>query len=347
MADGYSALMNMNLKNRITIQFKREGELEAGVGVGVFKDFITEIGKVGFNPMFGLFKTTAKENFIYPNPLAKHLMEKHLNQLEFLGKMLGKSIYEKVLLEVPFSQFFLSKILKKKNYLNDLKFLDPDLHKNLLFLKSYKGNISDLSLTFSVNEDVFGKTMEYNLIPNGKKVEVTNENLLLYISKITNYRLNIQMKEESEAFLKGLNSMIPFEWLQMFNEKELFYIICGSEKAIDVDDLLAHCEFIGYKPTDVTIKYLKEILHEMSYTDRKAFLKFTTSSSRPPLLGFKDLTPSFAIKKVNIETHEDMDRLPTASTCVNLLKLPDYGNKAILRKKLKLAITEGVTFELS
>ena len=41
------------------------------------------------------------------------------------------------------------------------------------------------------------------------------------------------------------------------------------------------------------------------------------------------------------------DRLPTASTCFNLLKLPNYTRKAILKEKLRYAVTSNAGFELS
>ena len=40
-------------------------------------------------------------------------------------------------------------------------------------------------------------------------------------------------------------------------------------------------------------------------------------------------------------------RLPTASTCFNLLKLPNYPSKEVLREKLKQAIANNTGFELS
>ena len=43
----------------------------------------------------------------------------------------------------------------------------------------------------------------------------------------------------------------------------------------------------------------------------------------------------------------DNNRLPTASTCANLLKLPDYSDKERLRMKLDQAINQGKGFHLS
>ena len=44
---------------------------------------------------------------------------------------------------------------------------------------------------------------------------------------------------------------------------------------------------------------------------------------------------------------EPVGRLPTSSTCFNLLKLPNYSKKATLREKLRYAIYSNTGFELS
>ena len=59
--------------------------------------------------------------------------------------------------------------------------------------------------------------------------------------------------------------------------------------------------------------------------------------------GFKELVPKFAIR----DAGRDNERLPTASTCVNLLKLPMYTDERILKAKLLQAINSGAGFDLS
>ena len=46
-------------------------------------------------------------------------------------------------------------------------------------------------------------------------------------------------------------------------------------------------------------------------------------------------------------THTDVDRLPSASTCYNLLKLPNYRRGSTMREKLLYAISSGAGFDLS
>ncbi|KAL6531706.1 hypothetical protein OROMI_028069 [Orobanche minor] len=53
--------------------------------------------------------------------------------------------------------------------------------------------------------------------------------------------------------------------------------------------------------------------------------RFVTGCSRGPLLGFEYLEPTFCIQRTSGHASEDaLDRLPTSSTCMNLLKLPPY-----------------------
>ena len=58
---------------------------------------------------------------------------------------------------------------------------------------------------------------------------------------------------------------------------------------------------------------------------------------------FQELYPPFCIQNSGSEP----DRLPTASTCMNLLKLPEFKSDETLRTKLLYAIEAGAGFELS
>lgn len=56
----------------------------------------------------------------------------------------------------------------------------------------------------------------------------------------------------------------------------------------------------------------------------------------------QDLDPPFCIQNAG-----DTDRLPSASTCMNLLKLPAFNSKEQMREKLLYAIESNSGFELS
>merc|ERR1719152_1097790 len=101
----------------------------------------------------------------------------------------------------------------------------------------------------------------------------------------------------------------------------------------------------GFDPEMSVVRWFWEVILSFSAEHRAKLLKFVTSCSRPPLLGFAHLNPPFTIQRVNIRN--DSERLPTASTCMNLLKLPTYSSCQVLREKLLFSISSNQGFELS
>ena len=109
--------------------------------------------------------------------------------------IVGKALFEGVLLKANFASFFLNHIVGKSNQVDDLKALDPQLYDNLLQIKYYDGSVEDLGLTMAVTQDNFGVSQTIPLIPNGENIPVTNENRLTYIMYYANYMLNIRTME--------------------------------------------------------------------------------------------------------------------------------------------------------
>lgn len=70
-------------------------------------------------------------------------------------------------------------------------------------------------------------------------------------------------------------------------------------------------------------------------------------ASSVPLQDTGDTLGSVLRGFFTIRKKEPGGRLPTSSTCFNLLKLPNYSKKSILREKLRYAISMNTGFELS
>ncbi|KAF5355124.1 hypothetical protein D9756_005712 [Leucocoprinus leucothites] len=344
--DGFDRLAEADLKQPIEITFIDQfGQEEAGIdGGGVFKEFLTSLSKEVFDTDRGLWLAT-KKNELYPNPHTYATEPHSLNWYRFIGRMLGKAMYEGILVDVAFAGFFLSKWLGKQSFLDDLVSLDPELYNGLIFLKHYTGNPEDLSLNFTVAVDEFGVTKSIDLIPNGSETPVTKENRLTYIYLISHYRLSKQIKLQSNAFFEGLSEMIdPSGSGTMFNQQEVQILLGGVNTSIDIQDLKNNTNYGGlYDPGHPTILLFWKVVNSFSEDQKRLLLRFVSSCSRPPLLGFKELVPNFSIR----DAGPDQLRLPTASTCVNLLKLPRYTSEKTLRTKLLQAITSNAGFDLS
>ncbi|KAL6897777.1 hypothetical protein ACP4OV_006736 [Aristida adscensionis] len=296
--DQLSLLSEEDLKGPIRVSFINEhGEEEAGIdGGGIFKDFMENITRAAFDVQYGLFKETA-DHLLYPNPGSGLVHEQHLQYFHFLGSLLGKAMYEGILVDLPFATFFLSKLKQKYNFLNDLPSLDPELYRHLLFLKHYNGDISELELYFVIVNNEYGEQCEEELLPGGREMRVTNDNVITFIHLVANHRLNYQIRAQSTHFLRGFQQLIPKDWIDMFNEHEIQILISGSLESLDIDDLRSNTNYsAGYHPDHEVVEMFWEVLKSLSSDNQKKFLKFVTGCSRGPLLGFQYLEPKFCIQ---------------------------------------------------
>lgn len=119
----------------------------------------------------------------------------------------------------------------------------------------------------------------------------------------------------------------------------------GADQPIDVEDLKRNTVYGGWdgEESHATIRAFWRVVSSFDAADRSKLVKFVTSCARPPLLGFKELNPRFAIRHAGTE----QSRLPTASTCVNMLKLSEFKDEQTLRDKLLTSINSGAGFDLS
>ncbi|XP_011796991.1 PREDICTED: ubiquitin-protein ligase E3C [Colobus angolensis palliatus] len=329
--DAYDKLSPENepdLKKRIRVHLlNAHGLDEAGIdGGGIFREFLNELLKSGFNPNQGFFKTT-NEGLLYPNPAAQMLVgDSFARHYYFLGRMLGKALYENMLVELPFAGFFLSKLLGTSADvdIHHLASLDPEVYKNLLFLKSYEDDVEELGLNFTVVNNDLGEAQVVELKFGGKDIPVTSANRIAYIHLVADYRLNRQIRQHCLAFRQGLANVVSLEWLRMFDQQEIQVLISGAQVPISLEDLKSFTNYSGM------LSLLVIVSENVAVT-----------SCTPAV--FQELYPAFCIHNGG----SDLERLPTASTCMNLLKLPEFYDETLLRSKLLYAIECAAGFELS
>ena len=356
LEDGVAHLNNLgnNMRQRIVVSYyNRAGASETGLDVGgLFKEFWTDLSALAFDPNYALFRITeGGDNCLYPNPSSgKAHGDDHIVLFEFLGRILGKALYEGITINPQLAHFFLAFLRGDYNFLHmlpDLSTMDPQLYHNLMFLKAYEGDAADLCLTFTVVNDDFGSSEEIPLIPNGTTVEVTNSNKQRYIGLVAKYYVCDRIRQQSEAFTRGLWEVIDSSWLRLFDPNELQVLISGSsEGKLDVADLRAHTRYVGgYTSLDVNVLRFWNVASKLSSKQQRDLLRFVTSCERPPPLGFGSMNPPFTIQRIAIGHNED--KLPSASTCFNTLKLPTYPSEKVLREKLIYAIESGAGFELT
>jgi hypothetical protein len=268
-------------------------------------------------------------------------------------------LLESILVEPQFCLPFLNKLLGKQNSLDDLKNLDPEYYRNLISLRHLSaGETNDLGLAFELHDSA---TSTIELMPGGSAIPVSKENVIQYIHLAAHQKMNVQGARQTAAFLNGFRDIIPSQWVRLFSAYELQKLISGDDavKGIDVHGMMAAMRYSGgFHPSQDIVHWLWEVVDEMTPEQQRKFLKFMTSCSRQPLLGFSSMVPAPCIQQTRLrEDHRGNDiaedlgtgniRLPTSSTCMNLLKLPKYTSKEMLKEKLLYAIEAAAGFELS
>lgn len=351
--DGMAAVEKTGekIKDRLVVRYVNDfGEEEMGIDVGgLFKDFLSDLSQRVFDPNYGLFLPTEK-NLIFPNPAASAIYEE--GDLEalflFLGKVLGKALFENITIQPQFAHFFLAFMHGKYDFMHlidDLKTFDEELFKNVMFLNTYEGDIADLSLSFAISDESFGNNKEIELFPGGSKLAVTSANRHRYIHGVAKYYLHDRINIQARSFFRGLYQVIQPDLLSIFCAPELQVLISGSLAQVSVEELQRHTLYAGgYSSMDRNITRFWAVVSELTERDVALLLKFVTSCERPPSLGFAALEPPFTIQRVSCS---DNSRLPSASTCFNILKLPTYSSQSILKEKLLTSIRSGAGFDLS
>ncbi|XP_007018281.2 PREDICTED: E3 ubiquitin-protein ligase UPL1 [Theobroma cacao] len=345
LEDSYNQLRmrsTQDLKGRLTVHFQGEEGIDAG---GLTREWYQLLSRVIFDKGALLFTTVGNESTFQPNPNSVYQTE-HLSYFKFVGRVVGKALFDGQLLDVHFTRSFYKHILGVKVTYHDIEAIDPDYFKNLKWM--LENDISDvLDLTFSIDADeekliLYERTQvtDYELIPGGRNIKVTEENKHQYVDLVAEHRLTTAIRPQINAFLEGFNELIPRELISIFNDKELELLISGLPD-IDLDDMRANTEYSGYSAASPVIQWFWEVVQGFSKEDKARLLQFVTGTSKVPLEGFTALQGISGSQKFQIhKAYGSPDHLPSAHTCFNQLDLPEYPSKEHLEERLLLAIHE-------
>lgn len=322
---------------KLEINFKGESGVDAG---GVTREWYQVLSRQMFNPDYALFTPVASDDTTFHPNRTSWVNPEHLSFFKFIGRIIGKAIFDNCFLDCHFSRAVYKRILSRPASLKDMETLDLDYFKSLMWM--LENDITDIiTEDFSVETDDYGEHKVIDLIPNGRNIPVTEENKQEYVSKIVEYRLQTSVTEQMDNFLIGFHEIIPKELVAIFDEQELELLISGLPD-INVEDWQQHTTYNNYSPSADQIQWFWRAVKSFDNEERAKLLQFATGTSKVPLNGFKELSGANGICKFSI--HRDYgstDRLPSSHTCFNQIDLPQYKSYEELRGSLLLAITEG------
>ncbi|KFY50994.1 hypothetical protein V496_09038 [Pseudogymnoascus sp. VKM F-4515 (FW-2607)] len=322
---------------KLSIRFHGEEGVDAG---GVTREWFQVLSRQMFDPGYALFIPVSSDRTTFHPNLTSSINPEHLMFFKFIGRVIGKALYEGRVLDCHFSRAVYKRILGKAVSVKDMESLDPEYYKSVVWM--LENDITDIiAETFSVDNDKFGEVETVDLIENGRNVPVTEENKHEYVRLMVEFKLTGSVQEQLDNFLKGFHEIIPAELVAIFNEQELELLISGLPE-IDVDDWKANTEYHNYTAASPQIQWFWRAIRSFDKEERAKMLQFVTGTSKVPLNGFKELEGMNGFSRFNIHRdYGNKDRLPTSHTCFNQLDLPEYESYEMLRQQVLTAITTG------
>ena len=115
-----------------------------------------------------------------------------------------------------------------------------------------------MEMFFSVDFELLGEIKPHELKPGGSDIQVTEENKEEYLSLVCEWRMTRGIEEQTKAFLEGFNEVVPLEWLQYFDERELELMLCGMQE-IDVDDWQRNSVYRHYTKNSKQVQWFWQV----------------------------------------------------------------------------------------
>jgi E3 ubiquitin-protein ligase NEDD4 len=299
-----------DLKKRLMIKFDGEDGLDYG---GLSREFFFLLSHEMFNPFYCLFEYSAHDNYTLQINPHSGINPEHLNYFKFIGRVVGLAIFHRRFLDAFFIGALYKMVLGKMVVLADMEGVDADFHRSLQWMLDNDISGGILEQTFSTEDERFGVMTVEDLIPNGRNIDVTNDNKKEYVDLMVKWRIQKRISEQFEAFKEGFHDLIPIDLINVFDERELELLIGGIAE-IDVDDWKKHTDYRGYTESDEVIQFFWQTVRSWDGEQKSRLLQFTTGTSRIPVNGFKDLQGSDGPRRFTIEKAGEITNLPKAHT---------------------------------
>ena len=349
LSDSMMAVMSLSRKDLRKIwkfEFIGEEGIDAG---GLAREWFQLVTEDIFNPDNGLWQYSQVNQMCMDVNPASELShpEDHLVYFRFLGRILGKALFDRQLVSGHMVRHLYKHLLGWPITLEDLELVDTEFYSSLKKLTDID-DVSVLCLDFTSTENYLGEMKTIELVRSGADIEVTNDNLPEYMECCLKYRMLGRVKPQLTELLLGFYDVLPEPLLMVFDFQELELLMCGLPE-IDMDDWRANTDYSGtFEHTDgnhQVCKWFWQVVTEDLDQEHKArLLQFVTGTSGVPSRGFSVLQGHDGnVRKFTIHGMNSTNVFPRAHTCFNRLDLPNYETKAQLHDKLKVALEMAAT----
>lgn len=206
--------------------------------------------------------------------------EEHKDYFRFLGRIMGKALFDQQLISGHMVCYLYKHILGWPVTFEDLQLVDQDVYSNMKKLLTLsEEELEYACLDFTVTENFMDQRRTVDLVPNGSNIDVTTENLPEYLEAMLKYRLIDRIKPQLTELLLGFFDVIPEPLMTIFDFQELELLMCGLP-VIDIEDWRKNTLYTGeYRNTSGRNRWCQwfwEVVEEFDQELRARLLQFAT-----------------------------------------------------------------------
>lgn len=146
---------------KLSVRFYDEEGVDAG---GVTREWFQILARQMFDPNNALFQPCAADKLTYQPNKNSWVNPEHLSFFKFVGRIIGKAIYDGRLLDAYFAKSLYRQILGKPVDYRDVEWVDPEYYNSLCWILENDPTVLDL--TFSVEADEVRDIQDQQCIAN-------------------------------------------------------------------------------------------------------------------------------------------------------------------------------------
>ena len=300
---------------------------EEGKGTGPTREFFMLMGNEFMKSSRKMWRNDAFSEYVWSRQGLFPSVFADPSDFYLCGLFCAKAVVMNQTLEMPFSRAFFKLIKGEKVTMAEID--------------------DQYASAFSNPEYLVGFTFVYpgsdlELVEGGTEKEVTQENALEYVAKVEEFTFGERLiKNTIEPFRKGWEKVNDLDFFDGLLVDDLCEIFSGLRGKLTKSDLFENVSFEpNFNHVEAVIDNFCSVVSEFTLNQQKQFLRFATGVGHLPPGGLGGLRPKLSVVHPFCDDSAAEDgRLPLAITCQNIIKLPEYSNREIMRKKLLTAIS--------
>ncbi|KAI1764948.1 hypothetical protein GGR53DRAFT_288144 [Hypoxylon sp. FL1150] len=302
---------------------------EVGTGLGPTLEFYSTVSKEFSKKKRKLWRdmdSNESEEYIsvsaglFPRPMSEDdsSSARILQHFKMLGTFVARSMIDSRIIDLNFNPIFFrigEGTSGVKPSLGAVKMVDPGLANSLKHIKKFamakkaieedpkrtaaqkvadtekivvdNVTLEDLALDFTLPG-----YPDLELTPGGSQIPVTIYNVESYLEKVIDMTLGRGVRRQIEAFRAGFSQVFPYSALSAFTPDELVTLFGRVEEDWSLETLMDSIKADhGFTMDSPTVKNLLQTMSELTATQRRDFLQFTTGSPKLPIGGMFFIIP--------------------------------------------------------